>query len=159
MPHLAQVRAHHTPGRPVIQLDVMNSLVLLSGIEDGQRRFPAQTDMFPRDPHRIDKDAVYALLLQVADILQLLADRKLAHQQNTLITGRLQHPADTSQQLPDRDRIHPGQHDTDQLALFGFEASGKEIGLKSGLLDRPAYPFLLLQTDIAMIQIAGNRTF
>ena len=70
---------------------------------------------------------VHPLLLQVANVLQLLLAGELTDKQNALIAGRLKDPADSREQLAHGNRVHTRQHNADQFALFGFESLGKEI--------------------------------
>ena len=83
--------------------------------------------MLGRDADGIDDDAVDPLPLQADDIGQLFFLFELAHQQQSLVARRLQHPVDAGEQFAHGYRIHARQHDADEFALLHLEPLRKEV--------------------------------
>ena len=157
MPHLPQIRTDHAPRSPIIDLDARHSLVPLARVDDRHRRALSDLDVPVRESDRIHQDAVDALLLQVLYVLELFLDGKMADEQDALVASRVEDAIDSRQQLANRHGVHAWQDDADELALLRLEPLGEEVRLEPRFLDGLAHPLLLLQADVAVIEVARDR--
>ena len=83
----------------------------------------------------------------------------MADEQDPLVASRIEDAVDARQQLADSHGIHARQDDTDELALLRLEPLGKEVRLEPRLLDGLTHSLLLLQADVAVIEIARYGAF
>ena len=97
--------------------------------------------------------------MQILYVLELFLDGKMADEQDPLVASRIEDAVDARQQLADGHGIHARQDDTDELALLRLEPLGKEVRLEPRLLDGLTHSLLLLQADVAVIEIARYGAF